>query len=292
MDTGTGLAILGSAAGSAKLVEKILGPTADYLGEGIKDWTQKGVRNIGKIFENAGKKLGDKIEIPGKVPPRVLKGILSEGYFCDDEIGAEYFGGVLASSRTSISRDDRGCTMLSMIGRMSTYQLRAHYIFYTIARRLLGSGGYNIGLEEVRRELQILLPWRDFVSAMKFSKDEQRTVILRHIMDGLEKEMLIGNFETWAYGPRDFLESRFQEKIDGTGVTFCISALGVELYLWSHGVGDNKILSFCDSLFEQELQPVFDIPLNATLPKSARKKDDPFWFYGNSLPKDSSMLTK
>jgi hypothetical protein len=286
MDTGTGLAILGSVAGSVKLVEKILGPTADYLGEGIRDWTQKGARNIGKIFENAGRKLGDRIESPGKVPPRVLKGILSEGYFCDDEIGAEYFGGVLASSRTSVSRDDRGCTMLSMIGRMSAYQLRAHYIFYNIAKRLLGSGGYNIGLEEVRRELQILVPWRDFVSAMKFSKDEQRTVILRHIMDGLEKEMLIGNFETWAYGASNFLESRFQEKIEDTGVTFCISALGVELYLWSHGLGGNKILGFCDPAFEADLQPVFDIPFNATLPKSARKKDDPFWFYGNSLPKD------
>lgn len=139
----------------------------------------------------------------------------------------------------------------------------------------------------MRRELQILVPWRDFVSAMKFTKEEQRTVILRHIMDGLEKEMLIGNFETWAYGPRDFLESRFQEKIEDTGITFCISALGVELYLWSHGLGGNKILCFCDPSFEQDLQPVFDIPFNATLPKTSKKKDDPFWFYGNSHPKIS-----
>ena len=31
MDPGTGLTILGSAIGGAKLVEKLLGPTADYI---------------------------------------------------------------------------------------------------------------------------------------------------------------------------------------------------------------------------------------------------------------------
>lgn len=282
MDTGTGLALLGSAAGSAKIVEKILGPTADYLGDGLKAWTEKGVQNLGNIFNNAGRKLGNTVEIPGKVPPRVLKGILSEGYFCDDEIGAEYFGGVLASSRTSVDRDDRGCTMLSMIGRMSTYQLRAHYIFYTIARKLFRSGRYNIGLEEVRRELQILIPWRDFASAMDFSRNEDRPILLRHIMDGLEKEMLIGNFETWAYGGREFLGSRFNEKIEETGVTFCISALGVELYLWALGLGNNKIVSFCEDGWDQDLMLSFHVTCNATMPKKTRKKDDPFWFYGNS----------
>ncbi len=37
MDLGTGLALLGSA----KLLEKLLGPTADYVGEGAKTWAQR-----------------------------------------------------------------------------------------------------------------------------------------------------------------------------------------------------------------------------------------------------------
>lgn len=290
MDIGTGLTVLGTAAGSAKLVEKILGPTADYLGDGIKEWTQKGVQNIGRIFKNAGKKLGDKIENPGKVPPRVLKGILSEGYFCEDELGAEYFGGVLASSRTSINRDDRGNTMVSMISRMSTYQLRAHYIFYTIAGKLFESSNYNIGLEEVRRELQIFIPWQDFISAMEFSKNEQKAVIFRHIMDGLEKEMLIANYETWAYGGSGFLETRFQQKVQEPSVTFCISALGVELYLWCHGLGGNKIISFCEPGFGENIKPLFDVPYNATIPKKIRDKNDPFWFFGNSPPPEDKFF--
>ncbi len=177
--------------------------------------------------------------------------------------------------------------MVAMISRMSTYQLRAHYIFYSVAKKLLDAKKCNIGLEEVRRELQILIPWREFASAMDFSKEEDRTLILRHIMDGLEKEMLIGNFETWAYGAGDFLGSRFQEEFEKTGVTFCISALGVELFLWTQGKGERKIVDFCEKDIEQNTIEALSIPCSATLSKNKRECCDPFWIYGNSPPENS-----
>lgn len=136
MDTATGLTVLGTAVGSAKIVEKLLGPTADYVGGGIKDWTEKRVNNVSRIFSIAATRLGGRIEEEGAVPPKVLKGILDEGSFCDDELSAEYFGGVLASSRTGVSRDDRGAAYIAMLGRLSAYQIRAHYCFYHIFKRL------------------------------------------------------------------------------------------------------------------------------------------------------------
>jgi hypothetical protein len=134
MDTSTALTVLGAAIGSAKVVEKILGPTAEYIGEGIKSWTEKRVANVQNIFRIAADRLGDDINKSGSVPPRVLKGILDEGSFCDDPLTAEYFGGVLASSRSNASRDDRGITFLSVITTLSPYQVRSHYIFYTLFR--------------------------------------------------------------------------------------------------------------------------------------------------------------
>ena len=41
---------------------------------------------------------------PGSVPPRILKGMLDQGSFIDNELGAEYFAGVLASSGNKISK--------------------------------------------------------------------------------------------------------------------------------------------------------------------------------------------
>ena len=73
MEQGTGLTILGGAIGSAKLIERILGPTADYLGKEIQSWTEKRLNNVKNIFSNAEKKLGKEIEKNGTVPPKVLK---------------------------------------------------------------------------------------------------------------------------------------------------------------------------------------------------------------------------
>lgn len=41
MDVGTGLVISSSAAASKDLLVKFLGPTADYLGEGMKNSIHK-----------------------------------------------------------------------------------------------------------------------------------------------------------------------------------------------------------------------------------------------------------
>ncbi|NAZ18194.1 hypothetical protein GT020_19410, partial [Glutamicibacter soli] len=87
-------------------LEKLLGPTADYLGGELQEFTKKRINNVGKIFKKAENKLGDKINSPGGVPPKVLKTIINEGSYSDDELAAEYFGGVLASARTELTRDD------------------------------------------------------------------------------------------------------------------------------------------------------------------------------------------
>ncbi len=108
IEIGAGLGILGGSIASKELILKILGPTADYIGDGLRSWTEKRVENVKNIFDIAGEKLGNKIEEPGSVAPKVLRLVLNEGSFCDDELTKEYFGGVLASSRTPLARDDRG----------------------------------------------------------------------------------------------------------------------------------------------------------------------------------------
>ena len=53
MDLGTGLAILGSK----ELMVKILGPTADYVGNSLQFWTERGSKNVARIFTSAKEKL-------------------------------------------------------------------------------------------------------------------------------------------------------------------------------------------------------------------------------------------
>lgn len=44
IDPGTGLTILGTAVDGAKVVEKILDPTAEYVGQQLKDRTGKNLK--------------------------------------------------------------------------------------------------------------------------------------------------------------------------------------------------------------------------------------------------------
>jgi hypothetical protein len=228
---GTGLAILGSK----DIILKILGPTADYIGQELRNYTEKGAKNLKNIFTIAEKKLGPDINQPGRVPPKVLKGILTEGYFCEDQIGAEYFGGVLASSRSEVGRDDRGTYFISLLGRMSTYQIRAHYIFYSTFRRLYQGINKNLGLEEEREKMKIFIPIKSFFEGMLFMSGEDMSSIIPHIMNGLRKEELIGI--TWLSAPSSLIKEKLGIEVNSDGIFFVPSAIGCELFIWAYGLG-------------------------------------------------------
>ncbi len=243
VDPGTGLAILGGAIGSKELVLRILGPTADYLGSGLANWTDRAIKNTGRIFENAAQKLGERIDQPGSVPPKVLKGILEEAPFCDDELEAEYFGGVLASSRSQVGRDDRGAAFLGLIGRLSSYQIRAHYFFYETVRVLYEGMVVNLGVGDGRAQLMTFIPVDSYSCAMEFGQGEPVNSLLPHIMFGLFRETLIEH--DFLFGDPGLLKSRFPTA-DVHGILFTPSVLGAELFLWAHGRGNlevNEILN-------------------------------------------------
>ena len=120
---GTGLVVLGSK----DILTKMLGPSAEYIGEVTKGLVEKCNINLDNIFSKAKRRLGNKIEDPGIVNPRVLKHVLDEGRFCEDELTAEYYGGLLASSRTKEGRDDRASRSLNVLkknkkGLLTEYQ--------------------------------------------------------------------------------------------------------------------------------------------------------------------------
>lgn len=247
METGTGLTFLGAAVGSAKLLEKILGPTADYLGGEIRSYAEKGTRNLGRIFSHAVTTLGGKIEEPGQVPPKVLKEILQEGYFCEDELSAQYFGGVLASSRSGVTRDDRGASFVGLIGRLSAYQIRTHFIFYSVFRNMCSGRSENLGVRQERDKFSLFVPFAVFDGAMDFQDGEIRNVLVPHVMNGLTREALIA--EEWVTGPANRLKREVPGiEIQTDGIIFGPSAVGIELCLWAHGLGSVPSREFltCD----------------------------------------------
>lgn len=216
-------------------IEKLLGPTTSYLGEALRDIAKKRIENIGKIFQAGTNKLGGKENSNGQVPPKLLNTILNDASYNEDELTIEYFGGILASSKSETGRDDRGASIAKLVDNLSTYQIRAHYIIYkTLIQAYPGTK--SVSDDNARSQLLIFIPWANFENAMEFSDEElrEKNNMYAHIFFGLNQQGLIESFE---YGESENLK-RFMSNIT-TGGIFCRpSVKGIELLAWGLGIGD------------------------------------------------------
>lgn len=256
MEVNTALAILATYAGSKELLGKLLGPTADYLGEEIQQWAQRRLETVGFIVRNAQSKLGDSVNRPGRVPPKVLKEILGDGSFADSELAIDYFGGVLASSRSDIERDDRGAYLAKLVGQLSGYQLRTHYLFYSELKRLYNGADAPLGTAEGRGCLGLYVSTEAYTSALEFTPEEDQGAILLHTLEGLGRFALID--DPRAAGSQETARAMWKDAPD-SGIVIQPSQLGSELFVWAQGSGRVDAMSFLDPKIE--FKPVFVLPV-------------------------------
>jgi hypothetical protein len=243
VDVGTGIAILGPSA----ITLKLLGPTADYVGEGVKSWAQNRVENVQRIFNVTEYKVAEELlSHPGAVPPRVLKGILDEGSFREDEVGVEYFAGLLAGSRSTDGYDDRGATTIAVLDGMSTFQLRAHYVLYraaqAVAARYPEVDWYSWATRG--RVTQLAVPLEAFISALSVPSESSMSEdgVLIHVLNGLDRLGLITGGR-YAVTPDELRKVR---NVDWptSCLVFEISDFGVELYCAAHGFNVSPLDEF------------------------------------------------
>ena len=135
---GVGMSVLGSR----DLLNKLLGPTAEYLGNDLLSLVKRCKENVDSVFRLAIRKTGNRISEPAKANPRVLQQVIAAASFSEDPIVNEYLAGVLASSRTEDGKDDRGVCFLNDIQSLSNYQLRTHF-FGLLSDRPVWVSGKN-----------------------------------------------------------------------------------------------------------------------------------------------------
>jgi hypothetical protein len=230
-------------------VNKLLGPTAEYLGNGIKEFTARRFKNIETIFTIAQNRLRENLDKPGAVSPKVLSKIVNDGSYSDDPLTMEYLGGVLACSRTETGRDDRGATFVQLVTSLSTYQIRAHFLIYGTIRELFKSQDYKFNMHD-RPKMQIFMSFNNFHSAMDFSQAEwsDSEGMLNHILFGLTKEDLIG--PAFIYGTKVNLIENGYPGAPADGIVVQPSALGVQLYMWCCGFKDQPMNHLLTGNFE------------------------------------------
>ena len=67
----------------------------------------------------------------------VAYNVLRDGAFRDDEVSSEYFGGILASSRSRDGKDDSTIHYVDVIKSLSSRQLQLHYLIYNGLNKML-----------------------------------------------------------------------------------------------------------------------------------------------------------
>jgi len=219
--------------GSKDILVKLLGPTADYLGDQVSGLVQKCNINLDSVFARATKKLGERIDQRGSVSPRILRHVLDDARFCDDEIAAEYYGGILAGSRDATGKDDQALPYLSKVREMSVYQIRLHFAFYYEIVRFFSGDKPNLGISAECHQSGLLLPHEFLIPLFPPEKiAKSYSDMMTHSVVGLYSQGLI---ETYAYGEAETLKQNFPEA-SKNGVYMAPSFMGAELFLWGLGI--------------------------------------------------------
>ena len=186
------------------LLQRVIGPSLDVLGsywaERMTDYVNDNRRRIAEraIAKSAGES--------GFVHPRVAFDVLERGSYVGGPLAAEYFGGLLAASRTPDGDDDAGVALTGILASMSQLQIRAHFIIYREWAALLKGTIFHLGNGNVRkRDAALLCDPADLASAIGGNDADQEST-LQFALAGLLRLGLIDAYE-WGKGVEIWPES-------------------------------------------------------------------------------------
>ena len=207
-------------AGTALAVSKLLlGKTFEVINE-----------DIAKLYANGRDKI--ILKMSQKVPHhddgrsanlRVARDVFWNGSFSDEAICAEYFGGILASSRSDDGTDDTGVYYVDLIKSLSSRQLKLHYIIYICFNRTLvadpSKASVNPGQDT---ELALL---KTCLSLLELQEIVGEADIGREL-HALHAKGLIGNFKSQSH--------KLDDERSMPYVEVSPTALGIQLYATAH----------------------------------------------------------
>ena len=236
--------------------ERVFGGSVKEVGDALTRWTETRTRNLGRVVENAARKTDPNGR--GSVHPRAALAIIEEAGWADDEMVAEYLGGVLAGAKTEDHRDDRAVTYTAQIRRLSSYALTVHYLVYhALHKNTRLDTKHRVGEAGPRASLQVAIPGSVFIDA--FQDDDLLHSLwpkIHHAGRTLVRENLLDatNGAT-GWGAESVLPvwARTGELV---GFHCTASMDGVDLYLWGMGAGGRPVNDlFAPDLLEPEGSP-------------------------------------
>ncbi len=207
-------------------LKKAFGPVLDEIGEDINKLYSNG-RN--KIIAFGYKKIIDIND--GKIANlRVTRDVFWNGSFTDEAICAEYFGGILASSRSANGKNDSGVYYTDLIKSLSSNQLKLHYLIYFSFNKFFILNPQKLNLNPGQAsELQlenIFLSTNEITNIIKINDKDVITDLHAIYVKGL-----VGNFKL------DYFKLKNNQMLPYLQVS--PTPLGIQLYAIAHNRMDD-----------------------------------------------------
>lgn len=263
----------GKAAGG--LVQRAFGPAADQIGAALGQYTEYRMRNLNRIAEKAERKAQGR---EGSVSPRVAYSVLEDGSFCDDELMAEYLGGVLAAGRTPSGRDDRAITWSKLITSMSALQLRTHFVLYREWAHAL-HGNTELSLTTDRERALMYVNLDDLLAILaEVAPDVPTDAVVTDLVTGLFRFNLVSDTDYFLGSAEAMAERRPAEARSPFRNVFTVypEITGLTLYGWACGLTgfDPALFSEREELLAENVDVARPAVLLPNLP-SPRDTDEP-----------------
>lgn len=231
MDIAAAATIIGGAIASKEIVEKVLGPTAEYFGGEIKNLVHRCNVNLSDVF-NASIRKG-AAEGDGGVDARTAKAIIDDAAYCDDMLIKDYYGGLLCAAKSE-GENDEALSYVSILKQLSRVQVKTHFLIYALIRQKATGDISSITDEAERGRVRIVIGFERYFEYLNGDFDDFEATT-NHVISGLQRAGLIGNY--FRYGSPEYINSVDPElNVTQPSLVVCPSILGAELFLWAAGV--------------------------------------------------------
>jgi hypothetical protein len=217
-------------------------------------WKDRIKARLDRTARSAREKADDR---PLEAPERIMFKVLTEAAFSDDEIVAEYLGGVLAAS----GPDDSGASIVGQIGRLSSRELRLHFSIYRELHRLLHLPNAPF-LQDINsnwhagRTLELFVDLDELRGAVGLPLTPDGVVGLQTALRSLAREQLVAPYgghgmtfgpaqEGFMVGSAHDLEAYLgNQSVPSAGVIVRPTVAGMTMMAWGVGARDPSPATF------------------------------------------------
>jgi hypothetical protein len=194
-------------------------------------WKERIKERLSRVGEKAERKQSGKALM---INERIAFKALTEAAFVDSEVVAEYLAGVLAAAP---SDSDAGAPWIAQIGRLSSLQLRLHYVFYRAVWSYARENSISPDPDGRLYYPELFFPASALQATLEIDDPVESFAVLS-ALKGLEHEGLLSEAQVIKAGAqvsRSGSRSSRYYRPPEAGLVLKNKAYGIELFLWGCG---------------------------------------------------------